>query len=171
MKLKQFAILGLLLVWATASYATFCPNNFNLIHSGDSLDSVKATCGKPTTEKTQDVTEPPDETNVPQEWDYYVQPDPTNTTTAKVTVAFNQGKVVNISLGGFGQPSISSCPGGTLSVGDSMATAKSVCGTPGMVNKSANNPEKPPAPVKVTVLTYTTANGPVDLTFRNGQMK
>src|SRR5688572_24511187 len=88
----------LLLIFAFISfptYAMFCPTNFTQIEIGDSMEKVKQQCGKPDEEKTQKST-----ANQPQEWNYYVKADPTQSTTMKMSVAFADNKVMNITVNG-----------------------------------------------------------------------
>src|SRR5579871_4025604 len=74
-------LIILLITATTPAIAWLCPNNFNTINPGDTLDQVKTQCGPPIAE-AQSMEEP----NVPQEWGYYVRVAPPNPATIRVSV-------------------------------------------------------------------------------------
>src|SRR3990167_1385184 len=101
----KLSLAILLLFFSSHTYAMFCPNNFNQINIGDTIESVKQQCGKPNTEKKS--TEEDD--SGPQEWNYYVTPSTPGYTqpitggqsaTVKMAIALNNNKIVNITVNG-----------------------------------------------------------------------
>jgi len=138
----------LFLFTSTQAFAWFCPNNFNLIQVGDSLDKVKKECGKPLGE-TSSKQDP----KTPQEWGYYVAVNPPNPATVKMSVVFSaSGIVSNITVNAMSLASTSLC-GGTISVGDTAQAVKAACGSPPFINKgqTAQGNDKP---IVVNELTY-----------------
>ncbi len=139
------ALLGL----STSASAIFCPTNFNQINLGDTTETVKKQCGNPAVEKKIEG-----EDNGPQEWNFYVRPQMkryTETRTnsgseasVKMSIALNQGKVVNITVNGMSLATTTIC-GPSVSVGATSASVKSACGNPVFINKSSNqdSAEKP----------------------------
>jgi hypothetical protein len=170
---KSVLLLGVVGFSANA-FALMCPGNFNQINMGDTLESVLAACGKPDGQTSTENTE-----DGPQEWNYYVSVNPAftqnvsqNTTASlKTTVAFDKGKVVNMSVNGVGVSNTAIC-GATIQNGDTMDTVKSACGKPAFINRgtgSQSGTEDPNAKkTKTTVLTYMSAGNSVTLTFENG---
>jgi hypothetical protein len=155
--LKKYIAISLLFV-TTHAFAWFCPNNFNLIQAGDSLDRIKQQCGKPLSEKSSKT-----DAKTPQEWGYYVPMAQAGSATMKMTLALNQsGIVTNISLGSVSLSSTSIC-GGTISVGSTMEEVKAACGPPPFINKGQGGDK----PVTVNELIY---GGPPPnmLVFENG---
>ena len=172
---KWLVALAASAVTTTAS-ALLCPTNFNQINLGDSIAAVKAACGIPVSEKTADAT-----TSAPQEWNYYVSVNPAftqnmsqnQTASLKTTVAFDDGKVTNISVNGVGVSNTSVC-GGTIQVGDAENTVQAACGKPAFINRGNGSQDgtqykdKNASANKTTVLTYQNGNTPVTLTFEKG---
>ncbi len=154
-------LLPLLLLLTTNTYAWMCPSGFNIINPGDTLDQVKAKCGKPPFEKK--ISQPAD---VPQEWGYYVPVNPPNPATIKMSVVFTQGKVVNITINAMSLVSSSVC-GPTISVGDSMEAVKTACKAPMFINKGTPQPGQAPA-AEITQIKYNTSSPPDTLIFVNG---
>jgi hypothetical protein len=151
----------LLFLFSTQTFAWFCPNNFNLIQAGDSIDQIKKQCGKPLSEKKSKQ-----DPKVPQEWGFYVAVNPPNPATVKMTVVFNENGIVNnITVTSMSIASTSLC-GGTISVGDTMQTVKAVCGTPPFVNKG-QAPSGQDKATEVIELTYG-GQSPNTLVFENG---
>ena len=158
--MKKFFYISALVMLAHPAYALFCPRGYNQIQMGDTLEQVQQQCGKPDKQ-----TETKDDSKAPQQWQYFVKLDPTQQATVNLTVAFAQGKVININVTGTSLVSTSLC-GGTVSIGDTLAQVKSACGTAGFVNKG---PAQPGNETTITTLTYNT-NPPVELTFENGKL-
>jgi hypothetical protein len=160
--LKKYLVIPLLMV-STHAFAWFCPNNFNLIQAGDSLDKIKRECGKPLAE-TSSKQEP----KTPQEWGYYVAVNPPNPATVKMSVVFSSGGLVNnITVNAMSLASTSLC-GGTISVGDTIQAVKAACGAPPFVNKgqTAQGNDKP---IVVNELTYG-GPPPNTLVFESGML-
>jgi hypothetical protein len=174
MRKLKFVLLMAAIGYSASSFAMLCPGNFNQINMGDTVDAVKAACGKPDGEQTTENTE-----NGPQEWNYYVSVNPAftqnvsqNTTASlKTTVAFDKGVVVNMSVNGVGVSNTAVC-GATIQNGDTMDTVKSACGKPAFINRGTGSQagtEDPNAKTtKNTTLTYMSAGTTVSLVFENG---
>jgi len=163
-----FASLSL----STAASAMFCPNNFNQINIGDSMEQVQQQCGKPDAEKKSQG-----EDNGPQEWNYYVHPQMkkyTETRTnagaeasVKMALALDQGKLVNITVNGMSLATTTIC-GPSVSVGDTAKSVKSACGDPVFINKS-NNQTNVEKPAELVEYTYNGTPSAV-LVFENGKL-
>jgi len=173
--MKKIILASLSLLYMNTSFAVFCPGNFNQINNGDTIEQVEAQCGKETSQATHDE-EPP----VPQEWIFYVplsqltpttSMPPANAATSRLTVALDNNKVTNITNNGIGLPSFQYCTKGLISVGDTAAHVKDMCGSPAMINKSSASGSDNTPKTKVTVLTYVTDSGTTTLTFVNGMLK
>jgi hypothetical protein len=174
MRLTQLAMSLIILGLSTNSFALLCPGNFNQINVGDTIDAVKAACGKPVGEKSTDST-----AQGPQEWNYYVSVNPAftqnvsqNTTASlKTTVAFDKGKVTNMSVNGVGVSNTAVC-GGTIQVGDTEDTVKAACGKPAFINRGTGSQEGTEDPnaakTKTTELTYMSAGNTITFVFENG---
>jgi hypothetical protein len=155
----------------TQAFALFCPKSFNQMNIGDSIEQIQAQCGKPDGIKITKAEE-----KGPQQWDYYVTPQtpgyamPSTPTgqqaSVKMTIAFNEGKVVNITANGMSLAATTLC-GGNISVGDSTASVKSSCGNPVIVNKSNSGTESKPD--EITEYKYD-STPPVILIFVNGTL-
>lgn len=163
MLLKKISLLFLLTTYATSSYALFCPNNFNEINIGDSIEKVTQQCGKPSSEKSYES-----KINEPQEWNYYVQMVPGQQGSIKMTIAFANNKVINMSVNGVGLTQTEIC-GGTIQLGDTQDQIKTACGKPVFVNKVDAYPGAP-KPAKMTEFRYL-GTPTVTLTFENGKLK
>jgi hypothetical protein len=131
---------------ATPAFAMLCPNNFNEITVGQTMEQIKQQCGPPDSEKSSDS-----KSDLPQEWNYYVQVSPTDQATLKTTIAFNKGKVTNMSVNGIGVSTTAICGGNNISVGDTEDSIKTACGKPAFINQGNVNGG---TPTKVTDLTY-----------------
>ncbi len=153
-------IFIILLALNTPAFALFCPNNFNEIHIGDSLEMVKLQCGEPTAEKTSE-----NNLDTPQEWVYYVQMSPTDQATLRMTVAFNHGTVTNMSVNGIGVSATAICNNTNVSVGNSVQSIRQICGEPAFISRGSA-----PTTSKVTTLNYGTGSG-TTLTFEEGVLK
>lgn len=162
--MRKFILWSLFFIYSLPANAMFCPNNFNSINIGDTLEQVKQQCGKPDAEK-QTTTE----ISGPQEWSYYLKSansiNNSATLTLKMNVAFSDNKVININLNGISLTTTAFC-GSTITVGDTEENVQSVCGKPAFVNKSqaSNN-----TPSKITELKYNTTP-PVKLIFLAGKL-
>jgi hypothetical protein len=158
---KKLFFTALVSLAVTPAFAMLCPNNFNEISIGQTIEQVKTQCGTPDAEKTSDS-----KSDLPQEWNYYVQVSPTDQATLKTTIAFNQGKVTNMSVNGIGVSSTAICGGNNISVGDSESTIKTACGKPAFINQGNVNAA---AATKMVDLTYGSPG--VILEFENGVFK
>lgn len=164
------AVISLILTPAI-SYGFMCPTNFNQIEVSNTIDQVKAQCGKPDKEESKEVT-----AEGPQEWSYFV-PQSISTPamqpmqgTLKTSIAFDKdGKVINISVNGIGVGSTQLC-GSTVSLGNSRDSVKASCGDPSYIAKEQPKSATPPETTKVTTFTYNT-NPPSKLIFENGKLK
>lgn len=142
------------------AYALFCPSGFNQIEMGDTIEQVQRQCGKPDVK-----TEEKSDTKSPQQWQYYVKPDPTNASTLNVTVAFTGGKVINITVNGTSLVTTPIC-GRSISTGDTMDQVKAACGDASFITKGATSGA---AETTITQFKYNTAP-PVVFTFENGKL-
>ncbi len=171
--MKYGVSLALLFVTQT-TFAMFCPNGFNQINFGDTIDQVKLQCGSPSSQKTYKS-----EDSGPQEWTYYVNPTEnasvygqpwmygaTPQTAVKMTIAFNENKVLNITANGMSLPSTQIC-GSMISVNDTPAQIKAACGKPTMVNKPQQSAANA---IEMTEFKYDSAP-PITLIFENGKLK
>lgn len=159
-----------LCIFATTASAMFCPSNFNQINVGDSMDLVARQCGAPAS-----VKQTKSEDNQPQEWTYYEQipSDPfsgvANIGTLKVTFAFADGKVINMTSNGIGVGASTICNDQTIQLGSSIQDVKKACGKyPALVTKTNLQGETatPPPPIEKTEWLYS-SSPPVTLIFEN----
>jgi hypothetical protein len=165
------------IVSSTNSFALLCPGNFNEINVGDKLAQVKSACGAPTSETTSES-----EANTPQEWNYYVAVNSAfyqnvsqgTQATLKTTVAFNNGKVTNMSVNGVGVSSTAVC-GNNIQVGDTENAVKAACGKPAFINRGTGSQQGTQGgnatPIQVTELTYNVGGVITVLVFENGIFK
>lgn len=156
------------LFFSPAIFALFCPNNFNEINIGDSIEQVKQQCGSPTAEKSYKS-----DVNTPQQWTYYVgsaagnynnQPQQQIQPTVKMTVSFDNNQVINITVNDMSLVSTGFC-GTTIQVRDSQKAVESACGKPTLIQKSEQG-----ADIEITELSYTGMPG-VTLVFEGGKLK
>lgn len=151
----------------TSCYALTCPTNFSIINVGDSIESVKALCGKPDSEKKTEQEKP-----VPQEWTYFVtETVATNTSysttgTLKTTFTFDkEDKAINISVNGIGVGATTIC-GAPINLGATREQVKKACGEPSFINKQQSDASKEGMD---TIIDYIyNSNPPATLTFTNG---
>lgn len=163
MNKRIYFFIGLL-SFPLSSFAFLCPNNFNQIDFGNSVQQVEQQCGKADKQSTKEVAE-----EGPQEWNYYVpqtvllnnnQP---ASGTLKTTVTFDQaGKAINISVNGIGVGNSTICGSG-IQLGNTREMIKAACGDPNTITKdtSSDNAQKKQT---ITELTY----GSTILVFKNG---
>jgi len=149
------------------SFAMFCPNNFNQINLGDDIAKVKDLCGKPDNEKKYKT-----DSNVPQEWNYYVKMKPTDTGTIKMTIALTDDKVVNMNVNGVGLTATKIC-GNPIQIGNDSKTIIDACGKPVFITKA--NPDSPQAsaasiPSKEIIEDTYNTTPPSTLVFENGKL-
>jgi len=166
-------MLVALLSLSTSSFALFCPNNFNQINIGDTIQQVEQQCGKPDGIKKSQGSD-----NGPQEWNFYVQPSMNNyaairtkTTqgsSVKMAIALNGGKVVNITVNGMSLTATTICSGHNITVGSTADSVKQACGDPAFVNKSSVN--NGPKPSEIVTYKYN-STPPTTLTFENGALQ
>jgi hypothetical protein len=164
MQHKKIFMTALIAFFTTNSYAMFCPNGFNSINIGDSIQAVTAACGAPNSVSTEDST-----ADKPQEWTYYVKAQPSDQSTLRMTVAFTSGKVTNMSVNGIGLTNTQICGGNTVQVGDDEKSVKTVCGDPAFIAQS-NLPSAAKDTTKVTTFVYNTSGNPITLTFDNNKL-
>lgn len=153
------------------SYAFFCPNNFNQIDFGYSIDQVIAQCGKPDKEEVTEAA--PDG---PQEWNFYLAQPRTAATnpmtqqkqgTVKALMTFDSdGKLINISIDGNSVGSTTLC-NGAVQLGQTRDQVKSSCGSPTVVNTQLSGQTEPPQKKKITTFTYN-STPPGILIFEDG---
>jgi len=154
-----------IMVFSHSAYALFCPNNFNQINLGDSIDQVTQECGKPDIQDTKDTS-----ASGPQQWIYYIKPDPTRpkANTLQVTIAFDaSGKASNVGVNGTSLVTSKICNGNSVHLGDTTDQVKAACGAPAIVNTSGGSTSVPPT--TISTFTYQT-NPPTILTFTNGKL-
>ncbi len=172
------ALLGL----STSASAMFCPKNFNQINMGDTIEQVQQQCGKPDSQKTVKG-----EDNGPQEWTFYVHPQMkryTETRTnsgqeasVKMTVAFNNGKVINITVNSMSLATTTVCGSSAsgqitqslqgISIGDSAKSVKDACGNPIAVSKGTESNDQ--KPIEMIEYTYN-SSPPAVLVFEGGKL-
>ncbi len=168
--LRTIIVLFLSLISAL-SYAWVCPNNFNQIAVGDSVEQVIAACGKPASETTSEAGY-----RGPQEWQFFVSiQKPLNNSGAlpganpsvRMSVAFVNNKIINITVQGTSLASTSLC-GPTISVGDSDEVVKKNCGKPTFIQKQegSDNQKK----IEIREFKYDTTP-PNILVFENDILK
>lgn len=174
MRIRKIIFLLSAIVYSNASFAILCPTNFTEIHMGESVDDVKAACGKPDGETSKDASD-----QGPQEWSYYVSVNQAfyqnvsqnQQATLKTTIAFDKGKITNMSVNGVGVSNTAIC-GNTIQIGDTMDTTKSACGKPAFINRGTGsqtgtedgNAKKS----KNSVLTYISNGNTTTLVFDGG---
>lgn len=175
MKLKSILLLTTAgLLSCQYCYAFFCPNNFNQVNIGDSIESVEAACGKPAKITKKD---PPD--NTPQEWSYFVPQSGLSTNanpsraTIKTVISFDgTGNAANISMNNVSTGSARLC-GTNIKIGMSRQDVESACGKPGFINKQAENKaqtdEKDNDANKIIEYLYT-STPPMTLIFEKGKL-
>ncbi len=165
--------LYIFLLLPGVSFAWVCPNNFNQIVPGDTIEQVVSQCGKP---KKETVTQAAP--SGPQEWQYFVQPKQSMRASqrskseagganVRMTIAFVEKKVINITVQGSSLASTTIC-GPTVSVGDTDKSVERNCGTPTFIQRQES--EKNKDPVEVIEYKYNTAP-PNTLIFENGLLK
>lgn len=187
-KLLSFSMIFTGLLYSTSAFSIFCPNNFNSINLGDSLDSVIQSCGMPTSQNSYVK-----KTYASQQWVYYVQQgfdEPTST----LKLVFSNDQVVNITLtgnvrtcsplydNGYGSSqnkqncipivtqktqslsSTNAC-GGFVRIGDTAQNVQAACGQPVFSNQQGS----PSNDTNVTELQYS-GPPPTKLIFENGQL-
>lgn len=171
---KLFIIL-LASTFSTSTFAMLCPGNFNEINTGDSLATVKAACGAPTSENTTDS-----QANLPQEWVYYVSVNPAfyqnisqnGQASLKTTIAFANGKVTNMSVNGIGVSSTAIC-GNNIQIGDAQKSVEAACGKPAFINQGSGSQAGSQSAAKtteITKLTYVVGGITTVLVFNNGAL-
>lgn len=168
--LKQMHAFLFLVASSTTAYAWLCPNSFTEIQPGDTIERIEAVCGKPLSEKkTQGGY------RGPQEWQYFVtitQPlmgsgaTSGSSPSVKMSVAFVENKVINITVQGTSLASTSIC-GPTINVGDSDKSVEKNCGKPTFIQKQDDDKSKP---IEIMEYKYNTTP-PNTLVFENGILK
>lgn len=165
--------LCLALVVPNISFALLCPKNFNVIQIGDSIDVVKAKCGKPDTEFKKEV-----EKQGPQEWTYFLKQTVAtgtsyeSTGTLKMTIAFDKNdKAINLNVNGIGVGESTVC-GQPIQLDNSREQIKKACGKPAMITKAESDDDSTmgatePGKDVVVELQYL-SSPPVVLMFTNG---
>jgi hypothetical protein len=159
-------IFFILILIHTPAFAFFCPNNFNQIQIGYTIEQVQQQCGKPDMQNNKEIT-----AEGAQSWDYYITQNvlldnnlPAQG-TLKTTIVFDdEGKAINISANGLGVGNSTIC-GSMIQLGDTRDSVKKSCGEPAFINK-----QTPPGKEKkytVNELTY----GSTILIFKNGQLQ
>lgn len=152
------------LIYTPLSLAFFCPNNFKQIDYDNTIDQVIASCGQPSSQETK--KEKPLQ---PQEWVYYIKFTPNSSSSLRASVFFDStGKVVSMSVSGYGLTQSNICNGG-IKIGDDMKAVQAACGAPAMTTETtgagANTEE-----TEVTTLTYKSNTGEEQLIFKNKKL-
>jgi len=168
--MKRIAvIITTSLIYSTQCFAMFCPNNFNQVDLGSSIDQVIQQCGKPDSIKTSKNTD-----NEPQEWNYYVHIQPTQqpqTGSLRMTIAFENAKVINISVNGAGITNTAVC-GKPITLGLTPKQIEAICGKPVFINKGASQKGTTSENMKSDEITEFDYNQtpPIKLIFTNGKL-
>lgn len=175
LRIGIFTILTLAGTFLPAtSYALFCPNNFNQINIGDSIDYVTQQCGAPSTQNTKDKPQ-----EGPQEWSYFIPQTVSSDSlqqqqgTLKTSVTFDANdKAINISVNGIGVGSTTLC-NSPIQLGATREQVKAACGKPSFIDKQNGASDalgQPPPPDKITTFVYGSGTTPATLTFENGKL-
>ncbi len=165
MKLKWMFLAAGPLLLNTAWADWFCPNNFNSINPGDSIEAVTTACGQPDSKTSNNQ-----KAAQPQEWSYYVQQDPSKPGTMKLTVAFDaNGSAINISVNGSGMPQTSLCANGQIQLGDSQNAVQAACGKPTYIAQTEAGQKAEVPETEIVEYTYN-SSPPVTLVFENGKL-
>lgn len=165
MKLRT-VIITLGLAYSSCSFAMFCPNSFNQISLGDTMAQVALQCGKADSENKYKSA-----ANQPQEWSYYLKLNPTDVGTMKITFAFIDDKVTNMTSNGIGVGATTICGGASIQLGNSTSDVEKACGKPALVTQTnvqgADTQAVPP-----TEIVEWTYNGTPNITliFENGKL-
>lgn len=150
-KLTLFILALALISGQTYAGSFVCPNTYQTIMTGYSLQQVEAACGKPTTihSKNQIQTKPANYT----QWVYTSSsPLSINQYAPQMLITFAEDKVTEISVSN--QQHIASFPCynfGKIQVGSSTSQVQTQCGPPTYVNQIQKAFK---TPITVTVLTY-----------------
>jgi hypothetical protein len=163
--MKKILLTLMTAAFALPASAMFCPTGYNQINMGDTISQVQAACGLPATTNTVDDT-----ANKPQEWTYYVKSQPSDQATLRMTVAFTQNGVTNMSVNGIGVTNTQICAGNTVQLAMTEDQVKTACGAPAFITQS-NLPVNAKDTTQVTELVYTATPQNVTLTFENGILK
>jgi len=161
----------LLAITPISVFAFFCPNTFNQIEIGDTIEQVEKQCGKPDSQTEKEIKKP-----VPEEWNYYIPQTVGGNSltpmqgTLKTSFTFDaSGKAINISVNGIGVGSTTIC-GSNVQLGDTRDTIKAACGSASIINKQlSENDTKDQAANKMIIFNYK-SNPPTTLTFENGKL-
>lgn len=153
----KYAFIFFLLLPLPA-WALFCPNGFTLISPGDTVEQVTKACGTPDKKKNETS-----KANLPQEWSYYVKSNPSDPTTVKMTIAFNQNRVINMAINGVSLTTTTIC-GPSIQVGSTQNEIERACGKPVFIQQSPSASDS--KPTEIDTLTY----GSVNLIFENGKL-
>jgi hypothetical protein len=163
-------LIFILFIFSTSTFAWLCPGNFSQVSIGDTIETVKQTCGAPLTQNTYN-----EEPNVPQEWKYFImvnQPyqmtyspsnNPPPRASIRMSVTFVNDKAINITVEDQSITSSSIC-GPTINTGDSQKSIERSCGKPTFIQKQTSNNSKP---VLVTEFIYSNPP-PNTFIFKNG---
>lgn len=165
MKCKLLVLVLSALFFSPAWADMFCPNNFNSVNVGDSLDAVITACGKPDSKTTNNK-----KAAQPQEWGYYIATDPNKPGTMKLTIAFDAtGNAINISVNGSGMPQTKLCANGQIQLGDNQAAVEAACGKPTFVNQTLEAQKAEVPETEIVELTYS-GTPSVTFVFENGKL-
>jgi hypothetical protein len=164
MRLLKTVVAGFMILGSSSAFAMFCPNNFNAINIGDTIDQVQKQCGKASSQKASTSRD-----DQPQEWIYFVKEQPTDQATVKMSIAFDKGVITNMSVNGIGLSTTQICAGNLVAIGSTQEAVKTACNSPAYISES-NTPEAEADVNKIIVLTYK-GTPDVDLEFENGKLK
>lgn len=186
----RYIVFFISLLFCPISFAMFCPSNFSSIDIGNTLEQVTQICGQPSSKKTNQKSN-----ILSAEWVYYVKTSDNSQATAKMTIVFQDNKVVNITqtdnnalspeCAAIAQTGInelnlacqstqvtrnvassSSC-NSLIKIGDTSEMIQSACGKPVTVQNQQQDTQNA---TEITELTYD-GPPPVTLVFENGILK
>jgi hypothetical protein len=140
----------------------FCPNNFNIINKGDSIEKVTQLCGPPVAAR-----ETEDTSKLPQEWSYNTPPPFSGQGALNVNMSFNKGVVTSINTNQVGIGSTNACSQ-VINLGDSIEKVKRSCGQAQAIS-TGNGPGNVTKPQMTTEFKYTGPNG-ATLIFKDGKL-
>lgn len=164
---KMLISFFLILPLTHAAYAWLCPNNFKIIQAGDSMETVKQTCGKPASEKEL----PQEKKQKPEQWDYVIQDKSLGSRLQqnnKLSLLFDaSGKLINMTFNGTGINQTSACTD-KIRTGDSKELVKRNCGNPAFILQSQGAEANDDAEHTTVAWVYESTTNKTTFIFKDG---
>jgi len=156
-------------IWAYSNY--FCEKGARGVSVGDTIDTVRAACGDPTTVTTKNIQEASPASTV--QWIYtlgFIVAKNVAVTLPTLTITFQNQVVTQLAKNGIPLVGDTNCTlTGVVRIGDSMDKVTAACGQPNMVNNSQQT-----VSINKEVMTWTYNFGPYQpqilFNFENGQL-